>query len=484
MENPLGAFFAGAFAFTLFACGESKVTSLGVAPTVHFASTTYAGAQTALNSAGSASLVFTFENAAQTQFAVGSGSSAAPPVGLNASTTGTVQCAHLDITQASVTGLTVVVSSCSGNGSVQVSIAEAALASSTALTSSALDPVTLTVDNTVATGLLVLNSGTTANSDGANTVVATFSESVHDLSATNADAAFTISGCSGTDPSILVTMSTDGSGHSVATGVLSGGNCSVADVITVDLDMTKVSDLAGNAGVSSPAAVTYTVSAGAVVTLGSFNYPSTRSALGSSTAGSFSLTMSNTAVSTLGSPTPSGSTASAPSGLTIIEHSASCSTVTVASPATTTSSVINVSGCSGNGTIDFQASANVAHSTGNLGNAVSSTLTIQVQTTALAVSSTVIQSDPGGTNLIADVTFNEDVDDLSGTTQYTASCGATPFTATLSMTTSQIAHFALPSTCTTGQVVSLSILLNHIVIKATGDFGPNGAPSPTTYTIP
>lgn len=245
-------------------CEESVVTALkdiiNRTPTATLAAPSYTPGPSALKASGSATLSVSFANAHTVNLAVGTGSAAAPPAGLTVVPSGPA-CTNVAISAVSTSGATITVSGCSGDGDITVQVAAGAIDDEAGVASAASAIQTVTVDTTTPATSAYTVTKASSTSTGANTVVVTFTEEVQDLSTTNANGEFTVTGCSGTQPSVAIAMTVDGSGNSIATATLSGGTCADGETVTVALNLDKVNDLAGNAGLiaDNPTDLTYDI---------------------------------------------------------------------------------------------------------------------------------------------------------------------------------------------------------------------------------
>lgn len=220
----------------------------------------YPSSQGAIKSGDTATLSLSYANAHTQSLTAQSGTTTSAPTGLTVSTTGTASCTTVQISSPSTSGATISVSGCTGDGSVQVQVNAGVATSISGSTNAASTQRTIVVENTSPTVVL---SGTspTGGSDGSNVITATFSSLVTDLSAANSSGQVVVAGCTTTQPTVAISMSTNGSGQSVATLTLSGGVCTSGDNVTVEFHLENVTDLAGNVGQSSdnPSPETYTI---------------------------------------------------------------------------------------------------------------------------------------------------------------------------------------------------------------------------------
>ncbi len=222
------------------------------------------------------------------------------------------------------------------------------------------NPSTLSydIDTLLPMASLVVTNAIVGSTSADNTVTATFNKIIAPISATNTTQVFTITGCT-TAPAVAVSMSDDGAGHSIAVATLSGGACADASTVSVALNLDKVFDAAGNHGqvADNPTPVSYTVdTAAASISLDDTVYSNGLTSIDSSESAELTITLSHTASHDL--VAASGSSGSAPAGITVVESGASCAAVNLVNVNATTWKV-EVSGCTMNGSIDIQVDANM-----------------------------------------------------------------------------------------------------------------------------
>jgi hypothetical protein len=165
-------------------------------------------------------------------------------------TTGTATCTA-GLSGSGLTTRTVSLSGCTGNGTVGFSIASGTAASRTGVTSAAGGPsAVITVDNTIPVAQSFTPSTSTLTSIPSS-ITATIDESVDSASVSAAD--FTIGGsCAG------VSVSSTSVLNSTITIALAGtGGCTLGQTVSISLDLSGVTDSAGNAGANTISA-TYT----------------------------------------------------------------------------------------------------------------------------------------------------------------------------------------------------------------------------------
>nr|AGU12012.1 hypothetical protein [uncultured organism] len=182
--------------------------------------------------------------------------------GVTKNETGGLSCA-VDVSGATAAGATLTISSCTGNGTITVRVnagtATDSLGNANVISAAS---TAITVENTSPT----LSSLTPTSGNKTSiplTVSATFNEAMTALSAGN----FTITGTCSILPTITsVTMS---GGNTVANANLTASTCTVGQTVTVSVNPTAATDLAGNIGTGSVTAVTYTkINSPAVLTMG------------------------------------------------------------------------------------------------------------------------------------------------------------------------------------------------------------------------
>jgi|GEM_PF-4994857 hypothetical protein len=240
------------------------------------------------------------------------------------------------------------------------------------------NPTTLnfTIDTTVPTATLAVQDAIVGATTGANVVEATFSELIQAISTTNANGAFTITGCT-TAPSVAVAMSDDGSGHSIATATLSGGNCPNTNTVTVTLNMDKVTDEAGNAGlVGGNQTGTYDIDT-ANVSIG-LSGPSL-DPIDSTQSATITMNMLHAETTTLVDAT--GTSSAPPAGLVIDDtNGATCTSVVLTNVSSSGHEdwEITFSGCTGTGPITVQVAAGIATSYAGVVSTASASQTVNV----------------------------------------------------------------------------------------------------------
>ena len=393
---------------------EDPDTETPVTPTASLAAATYAGGNVGINSTGTATLVLTFTHADSTTLAAATGTSSAPPAGLVVVESGAT-CTDIEIVTPTTAGATITVTGCTGDGSISVQVAAGVATSSTTDTNAASTARSVVVDNTTPTATLAVSNATVATANGANTVTATFDERVANLSTTNANGEFEITGDCATAPTVAIAMSVNGSGNSVATATLSGGVCTDLDDVDVRLRLDNVTDRSGNAGdAGDNQDDAYVVDlAASVATLAAADYPSSWTALELTTSATLDLTFTNADTLTLANG--SGSSGTPLAGLTINETgTASCTNVDV-SGITTAGATITVSGCSGDGTIEIQVDAGAVTSSEGMTSDASGTEVVEIRNTETGVTSVAVRdattNDTSGANEVV-VTFDQIIPDL------------------------------------------------------------------------
>jgi len=467
-------------------CKESVIELLPPNPTATLSTPVIAGGYTALNSSGTATLTVTFTNIYSTSLSISSGSTVTAPAGLSVSETG-ASCSNVDITAVSITSATIEVTGCTGDGTVTVAVEAGVVVGENTSTNLCSVIRTITLHNKITDASVSMNASIVAVYCGDNIATATFSERVQNLSPTNANGEFTVTGCTTTDPDVSIVMSVNGSNESVATATLDSGSCADSDVVSVQLNLDTVTDNSGNAGLiaDNPAAELYTVVTNVpVASLATAVYAGGTSAINSSATADLTLTYTNADSTTLVDGT--GTSAAPPSGLTVVENGATCTNVDIAN-SSNTGADISVSGCTGDGSITVRVNAATASNMGVHDNAASSVRTVVVQN-ALPTATLAALSNPGGadgSNTIT-ATFNQMVQTLSGTEFSISGCSTTdPTVSSVVMSVSAGASVATVTvdsgTCTLGDTVSVS-LDTSAVTNLAGDVGAVN-PAPETYTV-
>lgn len=187
-----------------------------------------------------------------------------------------------------------------------------------------------------------------------------------------------------------------------------------------------------------------------------------------------------------------GNSGAPPAGLTtLVEGTAYCSQVALLSP-NLLGAEVQVSGCTGDGSVAIQVNANVISTESTTFNSASSQQVITVQNTLPVVSSIVATNTTAttsGANTIT-VTFNELVQDLSTSNsggEFTITgCTTTNPTATVVTSNDGNGHSIATATlsggtCTTADSVHVSIDVTKVKSQS-GDSGTSASNS-VTYTI-
>lgn len=272
----------------------------------------------------------------------------------------------VNVSGASASGALLTLSACSGDGHITVSVNAGTAADGPGNLSTA-SPVSvqIVVDNTGPT-LPSLNPGSAYMVAAPTSVVATFSEAVTALSASN----FAVSGTCSVAPAVSgVVMSV---ADTVATATLAGGVCTDTQKLVVSVNPMAVTDTLGNAGTGSLKTRTYTVStSGPIATL------ATPSSTLINSAGSATI-----ALTYIGAVETSLTNA----GVTKNETGVSCTVVV--SGATEAGATLTVNGCSGNGTITVSVNAGTAtDALNNASSASAASAVITVDNTGPTLSS-------------------------------------------------------------------------------------------------
>jgi hypothetical protein len=361
----------------LAGCEDSVVEAL-VVPVATLSAPTLGAGLIAISQSESAEMTLSFTQTVSNTLVAATGTSSAPPTGLTVSTAGGVTCSSIATTAVTTDGATVTVSGCSGNGSVTVRASAGVATSATERTNSSSNSRTVTVDNVKPTVVSMTIASAYAQTNAAlNTVTLTFSKQIQDLSATNADNAFSITtGCS-TAPAVAVSMSLNGSNQSVATISLSGGVCVDTNAVSVGFNLSKATDLAGNDGLiaGSPANVVYTVdSLAPAAALAAASYSAPGGPADQSSTVTFTLTYTDAVSTTLVVGSGARTTGSTP-GLTFSTVSGSADCAVAITSATASGAVIQLSDCIGTATLGITVDAATATGASGLSSTVSNTRT-------------------------------------------------------------------------------------------------------------
>ncbi len=247
-----------------------------------------------------------------------------------------------DITAA---GANIALSNCQGSGTLTVHV-DAATAQDSLGNISTVSPesAVITVDNTPPTLVSVSPSSSNVNPTPTS-VIATFSKAITPFSAGQ----FILGGTCTLSPTVgTVTMSSD---KTTATLSLSGGTCTDTQSLTVSIDPTKATDLAGNSGAGSIVVRTYTVSTiGPSASLGA---PSS-TFLNAARTSTLALTYRD---SLFGNSTLSRLLTENGGGVTVTTLSGNPSCIVSVSGITTAGAIISLSACSGNGRLTVHVNA-------------------------------------------------------------------------------------------------------------------------------
>ncbi|MNK19511.1 hypothetical protein D3C87_377330 [compost metagenome] len=475
--------------FTL-GCKESVINSLKI-PQATLGAPVLSNGLSAITSTDSASITATFTHVNTNTLADGTGSSTTPPSGLKVVRTGNAVCSAVNLSAVTDTGALIAVSGCGGTGNITVQINADVLSSTTSLSNKASATVLIRVDNTLPTATLAVTSAAVGTTDGANTVTATFSEAVKSLSTTNSNGEFTVSGCTTTQPSVAITSTLNGAGRTVATAVLSAGDCDDNDTVTVELNMDKITDLAGNDGdAADNVQISYDVTSQPVATLAAVTYPGSQTSLGASGIATSGLSFVNTVSTTL--TAASGDTATPPAGISATPTGTADCTIDVLSPSITGAS-IRLSACSGEGTIAIQADAGIATSGTAAQNVASNTRSFVIDavtpTVALAVTNAYAGTAAGLNTVTA--TFDELIQNLpanNSNSVFTVSgCSVNP-AVTIVMSVNGSGHSVATGTLSGGTcadlaTVTVSLDLTQVTDTAGNVGSASDNPTPVTYEI-
>ena len=296
--------------------------------------------------------------------------------------TGGVTCDAAVITNGTSTTATVDVSNCTGNGTVSFTIAANEIQNSSGQNSSSATSATINVDNTAPTVSIGIPSNASFNSSGSVSYTLTYEE------APSPDLVSDDITVNGTDTDCTVEVTNGNSLNPVATV----SNCSGDGSITISVDPDQSADAAGNtdAGAGPSAATTVDNTASNV----SFTSGPTPAFANIGTTVSFTLTYEF-------APSPDLDSGDISFGGT---DSTGCSVDSI-TDAGTVNPIINITGCSGNGTANISVAGSQSQDlAGNPdGGTTSSDLTVD------NVDPTVNISTPGDLNANSAQTTSFDI---------------------------------------------------------------------------
>jgi hypothetical protein len=367
-------------------------------PTVAFA----APSATRIRAASPAvTVVATFTNAASAP------TIDATTVGLT--TTGDAACSTITGTGVSASGATINISGCTGNGTIAAHMNAGSLVSSIGFTNAQSgDTATITVDNTAPSVMTM--TPITANVDAIPArLVVHFSEAMDDTTITNTD--FVISGDCASPPTVGAPVMS--MGNTLATVPLTGGTCADTTTLTLTYMGASSTDTAGNAGTGTVTS-TYTFdTTGPSVTLAAPSATAVR-------AGSAATTIVATFTGGVSTPVLDGTEV----GLTTI-GTATCGSI-IGTGVSSSGGTINVSGCTGDGTVAVHVNAGTIVDGGANPNLQSGdSVAVTVDNTA----PTVVVSGVTATNSTVTATFDEAVSGMNITRFAISGCTVDPVAA-------------------------------------------------------
>lgn len=474
---------------------EAEVDEPSTVPVASLDVATYTGGHSAINSSATSQLAMTFTNTTSTTLTVSAGTSSAPPAGLTVSTTGGVSCTLVAITAVSAASGTLEVSGCSGDGTVLVNVAAATLANAAGEGNAASTQRSVLVQNTLPTATVTVTNAVVGTVNAANTVVADFAARVANLSPTNANGEFAVTATLGscvTLPTVSIAMSVV-AGHSRATGTLSGGSCTTSSTLSIQLNLDQIEDLAGNVGVvgSNPGPETYDIDTTVpTADLAVASYSPGLDAINSSDMATLALTYNDAATTSLTAAT--GTILLPPAGLAVSRTgNVSCTSIEIVTP-TSAGASIEVSGCSGDGTVLITVTAGTATSAGGLASTASLQRTVVVQnalpTATLAATDAVVGTTDGDNTIT--VTFASRVQDLSANNsgnEFDITGCATPPAVSTVMSVNGGGHSVATLTlsggvCADGVTVTVA-LQRDMVTDIAGNVGLSTGDPTTSYDI-
>ena len=425
---------------------------------------------TSLNAAGAISLPFMYVPSAaggtQLTHVLTEGGAAGITI---TSLTGNPVCT-VAVTGLSALGGTLILSSCTGDGTLQLSVDEGTAEDSLGnLSLASVVSEVVTVDNT-GPSIVSMTPATNPVNTTPTSIIVTFLEAVRSLSQSQ----FVLGGNCTTNPTKgSVVMSAN---NTVATMTLSGGTCTNTQALTVSIDPTAMLDTLGNPGTGSLATRTYTVS-----TVG----PSASIGAPSATrisAGSPVLTMAFTYTASFAGGTALTGTLTSNGGGITVSGTPSC-TVAVNSLSTSGGSIL-LSSCSGNGTFTVHVNAGTVKDALNNNSTVSSeSATITLDNIQPTVSSTspatsMIYSVPSSIAL----TFSEAVTAAADNFGFSGTCTAPTLSSVGGSGTATVTLTLSGGSCTNGQTLILTSALIGISDLA-GNVGSGTNVVTLTYAV-
>jgi len=394
--------------------------------------------------------------------------------GISVIATSEVASCHAQVSGISTTGAQIILSSCSGNGTVVVQVQSGIVTDALGnLSAASLQSLPIQIDTTPPT-LSSISPTTGYVNPAPYRIIATFSEGVTALGTTR----FVIGGTCSVAPTVAsVVMNGD---STVATATLSGGTCTNLQYLTVALDPVHVTDLAGNPGVGNIVTQTYTVStAGPSASVG------TPSSTLMNSSGTSTLTLTYT-------PSISGSTSLRDTltanggGVTLTPVSGGTPSCTIGvSNMSASGATITLSACTGNRSFTVHVNAQTAQDVlGNLSTVSGESSTITIDNTPPTVSST-SPSNGGvifGGNTSLTVTFSEAVTTTSSAFSFsTSTCTTPPVVSSITGSggSTITVNYSSP-VCTSGQ----SVILVTTLSGATDNAGNAGTGTSTVTFNP
>jgi hypothetical protein len=349
-------------------------------------------------------------SAAVTIVATFTGAASAPT--LNSTTVGLTTTSGATCPSISGSGVTsssgtINLSGCTGNGTVAVHLNAGSLVSGIGIPNiQSSDSTAITVDNTAPT-LSSLTPATATVGSMPTSIVATFDEAMDPTSLANTD--FVLTGTCGTPPTRGAPVMSVG--DTVATTALTGGSCAHGETLIVTFTPSSATDAVGNAGTGAALVRTYTFDL-VGPTIG-FAAPSVSTVRAGSAAATIVATFTG------GTTTPTLDASSV--GLTST-GGATCGTIS-GTGVTSSGGTINLSNCTGNGTVAAHINAAVIQDgvgNNNLLSSDSSTITVDNLGPTVTVTGVL------ATNSTVTATFSEPVSTMTSGKFSVSGCTVDP----------------------------------------------------------
>lgn len=164
----------------LAGCEDSVVEALKI-PVATLAAPVFTAPSTELSSSGSVTLALSLSQAISTTLSSVTGTSAAPPNGFHVVTSGTASCTSIATSGTSITGATITVSGCTGDGSITINATADIATSETNRGNAASDSQTIVVNNTAPTATVaaaLYSAGNPTDEFATVTLTATYTDAV------------------------------------------------------------------------------------------------------------------------------------------------------------------------------------------------------------------------------------------------------------------------------------------------------------------